>query len=75
MRRPINGTCRFTAIISTLGFRMNEKEMVLHIKALTKIIEKQADFNEKLQRNFYNIERQISVLHFKLGKLEGMKDD
>jgi hypothetical protein len=54
---------------------MTEKEMVAHIKYLTKIIEKQAQYAEVLQRNFYNINRQISVLSFNVGKIQGMKDD
>ena len=53
---------------------MTEKEMFSHIKALTRIIDKQTEYNERLQRNMYNMERQLSVLHFKIGKLEGMKD-
>lgn len=55
--------------------KMNEKEMIMHIKALTRIIDKQVDYTERLQRNLYNMERQISVLHFKIGKLEGMRDE
>lgn len=54
---------------------MNEKEMVAHIKMLTKIIEKQNEYAERLTRSFYNMDRQISVLHFKIGKLEGMKSE
>lgn len=53
---------------------MNEKEMIAHIKILTKIIEKQNEYSEQLQRKNYNTERQISVLHYKLAKIEGMKD-
>jgi hypothetical protein len=53
---------------------MNEKEIIMHIKALTRIIDKQVEYNERLQRNLYNMERQISVLHFKIGRLEGMRD-
>lgn len=48
--------------------------MIAHIKHLTRIIDKQTEYNERLQRSMYNTERQISVLHFKIGKLEGMKD-
>lgn len=48
--------------------------MVAHIKMLTKIIAKQNEYTERLTRNFYNMERQISVLHFKIAKLEGMED-
>lgn len=53
---------------------MNEKEMVAHIKMLAKIIEKQNEYAERLSRNFYNMDRQISSLQFKIAKLEGMKD-
>jgi septal ring factor EnvC (AmiA/AmiB activator) len=50
------------------------EEMIMHIKSLTRIIDKQVESSERLQRNLYNMERQISVLHFKIGKLEGMRD-
>ena len=53
---------------------MNEKEMMAHIKMLSKIIQTQNEYTERLLRNFYGIERQLSVLHFKLAKLEGMKE-
>lgn len=54
---------------------MNEKEMVAHIKMLTKIIEKQNEYSDRLQRNFYNTERAISILQRKVAILEGMKDE
>lgn len=54
---------------------MNDKDMIGHIKALTRIIDKQTEYNERLQRNLYNMERQISILHYKIGKLEGMKSE
>ena len=54
---------------------MNEKDMALHIKALTKVIEKQTDYAEQLIRRFYNMEREISILHRRLARIEGIKDE
>ena len=49
--------------------------MVALIKSLTKIIEKQNEYNERLARYNHATERHISVLHFKIAKLEGMKNE
>lgn len=49
--------------------------MSAHIKALTKVIEKQAEYAEQLMRRFYTMERSITILQFKLAKLEGMNQD
>lgn len=54
---------------------MNEKEMTQHIKALTKVIEKQAEYAEQLNRNFTSLNRQISYILTRLGKLEGHNDE
>ena len=51
---------------------MNEKEMVAHIKALTRVIEKQTEYSEQMTRKFYNIDRHLSVLSFRVGELQGM---
>ncbi|MFB1501489.1 hypothetical protein [Thiocapsa sp. N5-Cardenillas] len=54
---------------------MNEKDMVLHIKALTKVIEKQNDYTEQLIRRFYNMERELSILQRRMARCEGLKDE
>lgn len=38
-------------------------------------IERQNEYTERLTGNFHNIERQMSILYFKIGKLEAMKND
>lgn len=52
---------------------MTEKDMVSHIKALTKVIERQAEYAEQMNRKFASFERSVSILAFRLAKLEGMK--
>lgn len=54
---------------------MNEKEMVAHIKALTKLIGRQTDYAEQLIRRFYNMERELSILQRRMARCEGLKDD
>lgn len=54
---------------------MNEKEMVDHIKALTKVIVKQNDRDEQLIRRFYNMDWQITIIQNQLQKLQGIKED
>lgn len=54
---------------------MTKQEMLEHIKVLTEIIKKQLGDNEHLQRRLHSAERQLSVLHFQIGKLEGKKDE
>lgn len=54
---------------------MNESEMVKHIKQLTKVIEKQVESVEQMNRSFAAIDRQVSMLAFQVGKLQGMKRD
>lgn len=55
--------------------QMNEKEMVAHIKALTKVIEKQNSAIEQMNRRFASIDRQVSLLSFQVGRLQGLKFD
>ena len=52
---------------------MNEKEMILHIKSLTKIIEKQFEYNEQLMRKFLSLDRELSILQVRLARQEGIK--
>jgi len=49
--------------------------MIAHIKALTRIIEKQNSYSEQLTRNFNTLNRQISVLQFRIANLQGLKND
>lgn len=49
---------------------MNDSTKDELIKSLTKIIEKLMNNNEKLISKIYSLERQLSILHFELGKLE-----
>jgi predicted RNase H-like nuclease (RuvC/YqgF family) len=53
---------------------MNEKEMTLHIKALTKVIEKQTEYAEQLMRRCYNMEKELSILQRRLARCEGIID-
>ena len=53
---------------------MNDREMATHIKALTKVIDKQAEYAEQLTRRFYNMEREISILQRRLANIEGFKN-
>lgn len=50
---------------------MTDKEMTAHIKALTKIMELQSKYAEQLMRQFYNMERTISVLNIQMERLKG----
>jgi hypothetical protein len=52
---------------------VTEKEMVSHIKSLTRIIEKQEAHTDNLIRNFSTVHRQISYLVARISKLEGIK--
>lgn len=52
---------------------MNEKEMVAHIKALTKVIERQAEYAEQMNRNSTSISRQIAAIVSRIARLEGYK--
>lgn len=54
---------------------MNEKEMAKHIKALTKVIDRQAEYAEQMMRRFFNTDRSITILQRQLERLQGMKDD
>lgn len=54
---------------------MNEKEVKALINRLMKIIERQLDYCDKMERRLYNVDRQISVLQYRLGKIEGMNDE
>jgi hypothetical protein len=54
---------------------MTEKEMVSHIKALSRIIEKQNSHVEQISRNFYSVNRELSILQVRLARLEGIKRD
>lgn len=45
--------------------------MVAHIKALTKVIERQAEYAEQMNRNFTSINRQIAALVSRINRLEG----
>jgi len=54
---------------------MNEKEMIKHINALTKIIEKHFSLNEQLIGKFNNMDRQIAIMSYQVRKLEGIKDE
>ena len=54
---------------------MNEKEMVSHIKALTKVIERQAEYAEQLHRNFTSLNRQVMNMFQRICRLEGYKDE
>lgn len=54
---------------------MNEKEMVAHIKSLTKVIERQAEYAEQMNRNFTSISRQISAIVGRVSRLEGYKQN
>ena len=52
---------------------MTEKEMAQQIKNLTKVIEKQAEYAELINRNFTSIIRDISRLNLRIMRLEGFK--
>ena len=52
---------------------MNDKEMTAHIKALTKVIERQAEYAEQLTRNFTAIYRQLSHLTARISRAENLK--
>ena len=54
---------------------MNEKEMAAHIKALTKVIERQAEYAEQWNRNFITILRQTANIVSRLSRLEGLQDE
>jgi hypothetical protein len=54
---------------------MNEKEMVAHIKALTRVIERQAEYAEQVNRSALSISRQIANIMSRLTKLEGYKSN
>ena len=54
---------------------MTEKQMADHIKALTKVIEKQAEYAEQFTKRFYNSERTISILGIRIARLEGINHD
>lgn len=47
--------------------------MVAHIKALTKVIERQAEYAEQMNRNFTSISRQIAAIVSRIARLEGYK--
>jgi hypothetical protein len=52
---------------------MTEKEMAAHIKALTKVIERQAQHTESLSRNSMYLQKQMSYIMARIAKLEGIK--
>ena len=52
---------------------MNGKEMAAHIKALTKVIERQAEYAEQMNRNHPITSRQITVILSRLARLEEYK--
>jgi hypothetical protein len=52
---------------------MNEKEMTAHIKALTKVIERQAEYAEQMNRNYTSTSRQLAAIVSRLARLEGYK--
>jgi hypothetical protein len=54
---------------------MNEKDMVLHIKALTKVIERQAKYAEQLNQTFTSLNRRLANVIARISRLEGLKDE
>ena len=52
---------------------MNEKDMVKHIKELTKVIQNQNEYVESLTRNFTSINRIIAHITARVSRLEGYK--
>lgn len=52
---------------------MNEKDMVKHIKELTKVIQNQNEYVESLTRNFTSINRIIANITARVSRLEGYK--
>ena len=54
---------------------MNEKEMVAHIKALTKVIERQAEYAEQLNSFYSNLNSRVMNLLQRINRLEGYKDE
>ena len=52
---------------------MNESDMVKHIKALTKVIEKQAEYAEQINRNFTSLHRILANIVSRLSRLEELK--
>jgi hypothetical protein len=55
--------------------QMNEKEMVAHIKALTKVIERQAEYAEQLNSFYSNLNSRVMNLLQRINRLEGYKDE
>ncbi len=47
--------------------------MGLHIKALTKVIETQNDLASRLLWSLNGMDRQIALMQYKIGKLEGKR--
>jgi hypothetical protein len=53
---------------------MGFKDYLKIITALTKIVEKQAEAIEQMNRNHYNTERHICSLFSIMSRLEGLKE-
>lgn len=54
---------------------MDEKEMAKHIRVLSRIIEKLNETMERSYREFYNINRHISLLQHKVERLERLRNE
>ena len=54
---------------------MNDKEMVKHIKELTRVIERQAEYAQQMNATLASINRIIASILLRLGRLEGFKND
>jgi hypothetical protein len=52
---------------------MNDKEMVKHIKELTKVIQNQNEYIDTLANNFRSMDRRIDHVVTRLFRLEGLK--